>query len=306
VRRILVIGASGFLGSHVTDVLGNWPGVEVLAATRRPRGDRQEILIDLGAADDDALDRTLVSVRPDVVVNCSGRTAGTRTVLAEANVLAVARLLDAMGRCALRARLIHLGSAAEYGRVTVGTRTSERRVPNPIGDYGHTKLAATRLVLGARADGLEGAVVLRLFNVLGPRITDDTVLGVAARELRAALASNVGSVSLGPLGAVRDFVDVRDVARVVALAATAPTPPPAILNIGSGQGVLVREVVERLFATAGFKGRLIERASPGSFRSRDVPWQVADVTLVRKTLDWSPAIPLAESVDQTWTSLAAL
>ena len=65
------------------------------------------------------------------------------------------------------ARLVHLGSAAEYGRGPGRAPVREDEPARPVGPYGVTKLAGTRLVELARTAGLP-AVVLRVFNPVGP------------------------------------------------------------------------------------------------------------------------------------------
>ena len=104
---------------------------------------------------------------------------------------------------------------------------------------------------------------------------------------------------LGPLDAVRDFVDARDVAAAVLAAAAAPALPHAVLNVGSGTGTLARTLVKELIAISGYAGPVHED-SPGPARSGDVPWNQADITLARQDLDWRPRHDLAASVADLW------
>ena len=90
------------------------------------------------------------------------------------------------------------------------------------------------------------AVVLRVFNPVGPGSPAASLPGRLADELRRALPD--GTVRVGDLSAYRDFVDVRDVAQAVGLAVTAPGPLPPVLNIGSGTATPVRELAEGLAA----------------------------------------------------------
>ena len=81
---------------------------------------------------------------------------------------------------------------------------------------------------------------------------------------------------MGPLEAARDFIDARDVADAVMAAATAPTLPHPVLNVGSGVGTPARTLVKLLVSISGYTGEVHEDL-PGSTRSAGVLWQQADI-----------------------------
>jgi nucleoside-diphosphate-sugar epimerase len=224
--------------------------------------------------------------------------------MAAANLVGPANLVEAMqarGRdtgSARPCRLVHLGSAAEYGRVPVGTATTEDDPERPLGVYGATKLGATRLVRAAALAGLD-AVVLRLANPIGPGSPATSLAGRIAGELRAALKSGQ-DVTTGPLDDVRDFVDVRDVAAAVVAAAVRRSGSlPPVLNVGSGVGTRVAAVVDGLVAVSGFTGA-VRVATDGSPRSSAVPWQQADIGLIGSTLGWRPERDLDTALRDLW------
>jgi nucleoside-diphosphate-sugar epimerase len=293
--RCLLFGATGFIGAHVRGHLAAAAGVEVVISTRPANGrgpvlSDAELRLDLATSGVDAVARLLRATAPDVVVNCAGATGGEVPALVAGNVVAVSALVAAVTEAAPGARLVHVGSAAEYGRVAVGTPVDESAVPDPVGPYGVTKLAGTALIGAAALD----AVVLRVFNPIGPGTPVTSVPGRLAAGLRGD-----GEVRVGLLDGHRDFVDVRDVATAVAAAALAPGPLPPVLNVGSGQATAVREVADELVRLAGGARPIVETAA-GSARSAGVPWQCADVRLAREVLGWSPAIDLATSLRDLW------
>jgi nucleoside-diphosphate-sugar epimerase len=120
--------------------------------------------------------------------------------------------------------------------------------------------------------------------------------GAALRRLAEAVANSAPRIEMGPLGAVRDFVDVRDVAAAVVAACLAARLEASIVNVGSGAGHSARELVEVLAERLGFAGEIGEAAA-GSPRSSDVPWQVADITLAERILGWHPVHDLRSSVE---------
>jgi len=73
--------------------------------------------------------------------------------------------------------LVHLGSAAEYGVQPEGVPITESAKPEPVSNYGRSKLAATRKIIAATNDGDIAATVLRVFNPIGLRAPADSSLG---------------------------------------------------------------------------------------------------------------------------------
>ncbi len=288
--RLLVIGARGYLGSHVRS-RAEAAGMEVVTAGRTAH-----YHLDL-ADGPDRVAAVIAAAAPDAVVNCAGATAGPDLVavnLTGTHALAQAMLRTGPGR------LVHLGSAAEYGPAEVPV--TERTPPRPTSLYGVTKLAGTRLVELAVAAGLDAAV-LRVFNPVGPGAPLSSLPGRLAAELKAALRQGT-DVRVGSLDAVRDFVDVRDVADAVVAAVRAPALPHPVLNIGGGRGMPVRSIVKHLIAISGYQGPVLENPvredAPGPARSADVPWQQADITRAAEDLGWTPHRELASSLTDLW------
>ncbi len=306
--RLMVLGASGFLGRHVRQQ-ARAAGLDVITAGRSPLPDSPaHCLIDLGAQDPARLAGTLFTLAPDVVVNCAGATAGPPEALAAVNVTGTYDLVRAMLMAGHPTRLVHLGSAAEYGPGEPGTAVAESAPPRPASAYGATKLAGTHLVELGRAAGLD-AVVLRVFNPVGPGAPDGILPGRLVSEFRRALTDG-SQVQLGPLDAVRDFVDARDVADAVIAAALAPGQAapagldgpseglPAVINVASGQG-LARTLARELAAISGYDGPVHENTD-GSPRSAVPSWQQADIRLARRVLGWQPRRGLGESLADLW------
>jgi NDP-hexose 4-ketoreductase len=205
--RTLIIGASSFLGGHLRRA-ASAAGHTVLTAGRS--GD-WSLRLDLAADPAERVAALIAAAAPDVVVNCAGATSGSADVLAAANITAVHTLVTALlntaragaalpgtgragdgragdGRAGdgarLSPRLVHIGSAAEYGSVADGVPVAEDAVPRPAGLYGATKLGGTRLVELARTAGLD-AVALRVFNVVGAGSPEGTLPGAAAAHGRS-------------------------------------------------------------------------------------------------------------------------
>ncbi|GAB2687751.1 NAD-dependent epimerase/dehydratase family protein [Kitasatospora kifunensis] len=290
--RILLLGADGFLGRHIATALRALPAAELATAGRRPDHD---LRLDLTTSQVKSLAADLARLSPALVVNCAGAVAGSARHQSEVNARGPAVLAEAVELACPTTRLIHLGSGGEYGPGQDGGSLTEQDQPRPTGIYGVTKLAGTLAVTESKLD----AVVLRVFNPVGPGSPAASLPG----RLAAELAANPGGVvTVGDLSAYRDFVDARDVADAVVAAALTTAPLPRILNIAGGRARPVRAIAEGLVAAAGFTGR-IEESGAGSARSATVSWHQADITAAEQALAWRPRIPLDQSLRDLWTDV---
>ncbi|MEU0430913.1 NAD(P)-dependent oxidoreductase [Streptomyces sp. NPDC006290] len=270
-------------------------GVQVLGGGRSPAA---EFGIDLATARKERLVPTLAAAAPDAVINCAGATGGDAVTLAEVNSRGPAVLCAALREAAPAARLVHLGSAAEYGPGVRDTSVTESAATCPVTPYGATKLAGTVTVTTSGLD----AVVLRVGNPVGPGAPAAGLPGRIAGLLREAGSDPDAVIRLGDLSAYRDFVDVRDVARAAVSAATTAGRLPRVLNIGGGRAVPVRDLVDGLARAAGFRGR-IEENGGGSARSGEVSWQCSDITAAGEALGWRPSLTLDDSLAALWTAV---
>ncbi len=290
--RILLLGADGFLGRHAAAALRDLPGATVLTGGRRPSHD---LAVDLATAAPGALADRLGQLSVDVVVNFAGAVSGSAVTLSEVNARGPAVLCEALREGAPQARLVHIGSAGEYGVCDPGSSLAEDAQARPVGVYGATKLAGSLAVAGSALD----AVVLRVFNPVGPGSPAGSLPGRLAAELRRAAPGGV--VEVGDLSAYRDFVDARDIARAVALTVRADRPLPRVLNLAGGQAQQVRAIADGLVAAAAFDGR-IDESGAGSERSAAVSWQQADISLAAQELGWKPEITLGDTLRDLWLS----
>ena len=145
--RLLIIGASSFLGGHLRRQAAA-AGLTVVTAGRTELSGTHHRL-DLAADGAARIAEVIAAAEPEVVINCAGAATGSPDALAAANITAVHALVTAM--LPTRLRLVHIASAAEYGGTEPGVSVTESAPPRPSSVYGVTKLAGTRLVELARS-----------------------------------------------------------------------------------------------------------------------------------------------------------
>ncbi|QHC20457.1 NAD-dependent epimerase/dehydratase family protein [Streptomyces sp. GS7] len=306
-RTVVVLGGAGFLGRHICRAFGQLPGHRVLAVTRGPREPvpgAELVPLDVLTGPAEAL-HALVA-RADAVVNAVTDTwEGTEAQMTASHIPLLERLVRAVAAAPARPRLVQLGSVYEYGQVPVGTVIGEGHPADPVSPYARTKLAGTRMVLDATAEGRVDGCVLRISNVCGSGSPRRSFLGGLAERLRRAMADGT-PVSLDVTEDRRDFIDVEDVAAAVVSAATAPVSG-RVVNIGRGTAISVRELAWLLVAASGLPPHLVdERPAPAGATpagGNSSSWTQVDIRTARELLGWSPRVPLEDSLHRQWTAL---
>ncbi|WP_411073226.1 NAD-dependent epimerase/dehydratase family protein [Streptomyces sp. cmx-4-25] len=304
--RVMVLGGTGFVGRTVCADFRT-AGWDVLAVARTVPATSvasRFLALDLAETPPDTLARILASERPDVVVNSTG-SIWSRDDAAMERICTVptVRLLDALATLGDRPRLVHLGSVLEHGPLPPDGAPRPDPAPEPTTPYGRAKLAASRAVLEAAASGAVRALVLRVSNVSGVGAPDVSLLGrVAERLVTGADGGGRVTVELAPLRAHRDYVDVRDVSEAVLAAALSPASGRAV-DIGRGEAVPVRWLVDLLVRVSGVPARIVERpAQPGAGAERD--WIETDLAPAREVLGWEPRRGLEESLAAYWADVS--
>jgi nucleoside-diphosphate-sugar epimerase len=212
-RTVLVTGGTGFVGSHVVDVLLE-AGYRV-RCTVRASSDRRWLEgkpAELVEADLDGAGLAGAVAGVDAVIHCAGLTRGSRKALYAANRDGTRALLDACLETGRKIRFVYCSSLAAAGPGSFWGPRELDEPPAPNSDYGRSKLAGELEVL-KRADELQ-TVVLRPGAVYGPR--DEDTLPFFKMAGRGIV------VVPGLLTRLVQMVHVRDVARALRLALERP------------------------------------------------------------------------------------
>ncbi|ACY98308.1 NAD-dependent epimerase/dehydratase family protein [Thermomonospora curvata] len=300
---VLVLGGHGFVGRHVCAAFAQ-RGRRVIVAGRRPSPRPSQypfVRMDLAMLSAAELAAELERLRPGIVINTVGSIWGrSAEEMWAAAALPTQRLISALSSLSFRPRLVHLGSVLEYGHVAPGTTVGPHTVPRPDTAYGRAKLAATETAVRAMRSGAVDGMVLRLANIAGPGAPAISLLGQVAERLAACVGRDeVAEVRLSPLSAYRDYVDVRDAAEAVIAAAFATEHVGVIVDIGRGEAIPVRSLVDLLIKLSGVPARVVEQGSKPL-----VPdWLQLDIRPAMRLLGWRPRRTIAESVRDYWADV---
>lgn len=210
------------------------------------------------------------------------------------NAAGTARLCEAAARLGDRpAPLMLVVSTGEvYGMGGTAGR-QETDPAAPVSPYASSKLGAEVAAFEVmRRTGLR-CIVARPFAHTGPGQTDQYVVPALASRIRAAARSGDGSIPVGNLDPVRDFLDVRDVVEAY-VRLLRQGVPGQVYNIASGVGISLRVVFDRLAALLGVSVRPV--TDPALTRTADVPHLVGDSTKLRQATGWEPSLSFDQSL----------
>lgn len=294
-RRLLLLGAGGFIGAHLARAAGAEVDFEVVAVGRKPVAG----VPGCDLLDPDSVVACIDAVTPDLIVNAAGAASVGRSwqlpgETFAANATGVLNLLEAVASRAPAAHLLCLSSADVYGiREEAELPLGEELQAEPVTPYGVSK-AAMELACGqyARAHGLRIAIA-RLFNLVGPGQSDRFAVPGFARQIAAAERRGDAELELmlGNSAAVRDFVDVRDGAR--ALVELSRRGLSGTYNLCSGRGTSIRELSEELGRQAEIPVTMCE--TEGLKRPLDPPALVGDPRRLRDAIGFAAETPLSRS-----------
>ena len=312
----LITGGAGYIGAHVVRAMTE-DGRAVVVLDDLSTGDASRLpagvpLVTGSTLDRPLLDRVLAEHGVTGVLHIAAKKQVGESVeqplrYYRENVEGLRIVLEAAAGAGVR-RFLLSSSAAVYGMPDVETVTEDTPCL-PMSPYGETKLAGEWLVRATgRAHGM-GTVALRYFNVAGaatPELGDPGVFNLVPmvfERLDAGLPPLVfGDDYPTPDGTcVRDYIHIADVATAHVAAVRRleadPDGTELALNIGRGEGVSVREMLDTIGAVTGLDttGEVVAR------RAGDPARVVASADLIAKELGWTAEYDLASMITSAWS-----
>lgn len=292
ISRLLVTGASGFVGRHMNRaVLSGMFGL--YEWVNAPDG--------IDVRDRAQLDRLIADIRPNAVIHLAAQSFVPRSFedpkeTFEVNVMGTLNLLQALSTAHFSGRFLYVSSGDVYGQVPDDALpVGEARWPEPRNPYAASKVSAEALTLQwHRSNGLD-AMVARPFNHIGPGQRKDFAIPSFAHQIVAIERGERPPVlDVGDIDTTRDFLDVRDVVRGYA-ALLAHGHPGATYILGSGVERRIRDLIELMSDICGIRPELRQDAS--RLRLSDQRRMVADASLIRSHTGWVPSYTIEQTLN---------
>lgn len=307
-RKALITGITGFVGSHLAELLlrKKW----VVYGTVRPRSKTENIasikerviLFDADILDSHSLYYVVKKVQPDFIFHLAAQSfvptswASPANTL-ETNVLGAVHLFEAVRSVGISPRIQIACSSEEYGLVKPEEIPVKETNPlRPLSPYAVSKVAMD--YLGYQYFKSYGLKIIRTraFNHTGPRRGEQFVCSSFAKQIvEIEKGKREPVIRVGNLSAIRDFSDVRDIVRAYVLAVE-KCEPGEVYNISSGVGRKIEDVLGLLLSLSKIKGIKVKQ-DPSRMRPSDVPILVGDSTKFRKATGWKPQIPFEKTME---------
>ena len=289
--RVLITGAKGFVGVHLTNqlLLNGW---DVFGYDLRASDEKNFFQGEI--TDRAALKQTLITCNPDVIFHLAGVIKSDSTELFyKVNLLGAVALFEAIMDANIRPVVVVASSSAVYGRKSGEKPIAERAHLHPVTDYAVSKIAQETAALRYFDSYALPVMIVRMFNLLGPGQPADLACSAFARQIALAEQNGETEVVTGNLDARRDFVDVRDAARAFELIAQ-NGKPGQIYNVCSERGVAIRKCLDEMISMS--TDQLSVWVDADRVQKNDVPVQVGSYQKLHRATGWSPKISLRQSL----------
>jgi UDP-glucose 4-epimerase len=313
----LITGGAGYIGSHIADLFLNndkevviydslYQGLESRIEYLRKKHGKEIPLIVADIRDITEFEEVLKIYKPHGVIHTAALKAVGESMekpdeYFEVNHAATATMLELLIKHKIQ-NFIFSSTAAVYGSPDHSNPIKEDDPKNPISPYGASKLAAEVEVYKYLALAGNHGTSLRFFNVVGTAASElmdnsvENLVPIVINKLKAGEAPVIfGTDYPTPDGTcIRDYVDVRDVANAHLLSANAEKVLPLVMNVGTGKGASVREVI-RLACQALKKADIV--AIEKHRRAGDPAFLCGDASLIKKSLGYNVTYLLSESTN---------
>lgn len=308
--RVLVTGATGFAGSHLTEALLTQENVQILGMNRRapwpPHSrhlEKQAALQVCDLCDGAAVEAVLRDFQPERIYHLAGYANVGRSfheveAVWAGNLTATRTLYEAVHRWGGRPRILYVGSGLIYGDPERPDQAfDETSLPRPTNAYAASKAAADLVSYQyTRTPGLE-ILRVRPYNHIGPRQSPQYAIAHFAQQIVAIERGQKPPIlETGNLNTRRDLTDVRDMVRAYMLLMEHGRSGEAY-NAGTGELHVIGDVLQRLLKLSGVQVELRQR--PDLLRAADTAAVRAEASKLRRETGWTPRFTLDQTLTDT-------
>lgn len=304
-KKALIIGAGGFVGSYLIECLHTEFNMEVYATKLQGTEFSHPFATvrDLDIMSKEDIVELLYDVRPDYIFHLAAQSSVSVAwknpmLTIDVNIKGSVNVMEAVRELFYKPRILVIGSGEEYGHIKTGdTPISEDTILRPGNIYAATKACQNMIgSIYAQAYDME-MMLVRAFNHVGPGqaplfVVSDFCKQVA--EIELGLKEPV--IRVGNLSARRDFTDVRDVVRAYAMLIQKGVAGETY-NVGSGKAMEIQRILDLIVGMSSAK--ISVEVDPNKIRPVDVPIIEADISKIHDVTGWRPEISIEQTIRET-------
>jgi GDP-4-dehydro-6-deoxy-D-mannose reductase len=304
-KQALIIGAAGFVGGHLTNHLLEHTDWEITSTKMKNEviHDHQTHVVNLDILNFQEVALLFERIRPDFIFHLAAQSSVALSwknpgLTIDVNIKGSLNVLDAIRSVGINPKLLLIGSGEEYGFVHENELpiNEENRV-RPGNIYAVTKV--TQNLMGkiyAEAYGLN-ILMVRAFNHIGPNQSPQFVVADFCKQVSEIEKGKIEpKLFVGNLTAFRDFTDVRDVVtaytEIIQNGNVGET-----YNVGQGKSISIHSILQAILKLSTVHIDIIE--DQNKFRPIDVPHIEADISKIKRDINWTPKIPLEQTLKET-------
>lgn len=300
-KKILITGAGGFVGPYLIKELQKNQDNDIYGLVYSASSDLNNLLpsdhiIPGDLTDPSFANQTTQSVGPDYIYHLAALSVVHNSVdqalrVMQANTAISYNVFESARLNAPHARVLAVCSANVYGAVEQSNLPIKETAPfRPLNPYAVSKITQEMLALEYHLANQLDVVIVRPFNHTGPGQTTDFVIpALASQFVQIMRGQKEPVIEIGNTKTLRDFTDVRDIARAYVLSAERGVAGE-VYNIGSGQVVTVKQIIELMEEITQVKVSIKEATS--KVRASDVLVLQSDSSKFSALTSWEPSISL--------------
>lgn len=307
-KKALITGAAGFVGSHLSECLVA-SGIEVhgLIHPEHPPQhekalERKIKIIKCDILKKQDLANILKNENFEYVFHLAAFSSPPQSFInpketLENNIIGELNLLDILAKITSKAKILIVGSSDEYGNPPARYSSINENTPfTPESPYAVSKIAQDMLGLQFYLRHKLSTIRVRPFNHIGPGQSKAFVVPAFASQIAKLEKSGGGEILVGNLNSWRDFTDVRDTARAYLLALEKGEPGD-VYNIGSGKAYKIADILKELISFS--KVEIKVKQDPKLIREIDIEKMCCDFSKFKKQTGWYPKIPITKTLFDT-------
>ena len=304
--KILITGASGFVGAHLIRVLsrdsqkdnqifGTYQLHENIDCLRHQFPKVKWYDLDLTSPS--TFEKIISLIDPNIIFHlaamafvpdCEKKPEHAFQI----NVQSFDMLTKSCAKLRQRPRIITISTSQVYdtGEGMINAPLTETAKIKPINVYARTKLEMEQKALMMDLD----IIIMRPFNHIGPKQSESFVVSNFAKQIaEIELGLREPMIQVGDLRPKRDFTDVRDIARAYKMAAL-DGEPGEIYNVCSGISLSIREILDGLCGFSKKPVKIVEDIK--RFRKNEIPILVGSCEKFYQQTGWKPEIPIHQTL----------